>query len=88
MREQMTDAALASLGSKTTLAGVATTGAGWLMSNMFFSWLGFFVAIVGLMITVHYKRKEDRRREVEHKALLRMLSGMRVSAYHSDKPGA
>lgn len=88
MREQMTDAALASLGSKTTLAGVATTGAGWLMSNAFFSWLGFFVAIVGLMITIHYKRKEDRRREVEHQALLRMLSGIHASNHRSDTPSA
>ena len=88
MREQMTDAALASLGSKTTWAGVATTGAGWLMSNAFFGWLGFFVAIIGLMITLHYKRKEDRRREVEHQALLRMLSGIHASNHRSDTPSA
>ena len=88
MREQMTDAALASLGSKTTVAGVATTGAGWLMSSVFFSWLGLGIAFAGLLMTAYFKRKEDRRREVEHQALLRMLSGMRVSAYQSDKPGA
>ena len=73
MREQMTDAALASLGSKTTVAGATASGLGWLASNAVIGYAGLAIALVGLLVNTHYRRREDRRREREHVALMRRL---------------
>lgn len=73
MQEHMTDAAIAAIGSKTTVAGAATSGLGWLVSNAFIGYLGLAIALVGVWINLHYRRREDRRREREHVALMRRL---------------
>lgn len=87
MQDQMTDAAIAALGSKTTVAGAATSGVGFfLMSNAFIGYLGLAIALAGLVINTffrwrdfrskeQFRRREDDRREREHCAMMEKLTG-------------
>ncbi|WP_284335448.1 holin [Comamonas sp. NoAH] len=77
---------VAAVGSKTTLAGSATAGFGWLTSSAFFGWAGFVIALMGLGVNYYFRRKEhelrlrdDARSEQEHQARMRAIeSGCNV----------
>jgi hypothetical protein len=65
MRDQITDAAIGSLASKTTTTGGAAAVAGWLTANTVLGIAGFLVAAAGLLVTWVYKHRDDvRRREI------------------------
>lgn len=53
-------------GTKVTILGAGTAGAGWLTASEFAAIVGALVAIAGLVVTWYYKRKANRRLEVEH----------------------
>lgn len=55
---------LGATGTKTIAFGVTATGWGWLTSNEFLGLLGAAVAIIGLIISWHYKR-EAKKLKVE-----------------------
>lgn len=91
MRQEVSDAALASIGVKTTLSGVASSGIAILTSIELFSYVGFFLALIGVLINWYYKRKDDRRKqaelalkraddarkEAEHQAIIKHLRDIR-----------
>lgn len=66
MRQETIDAAAAGLGSKATYGGAAVSGLGWFLSNEFFGLMGVLVAIIGLYVNIHFKRKANERAEREH----------------------
>lgn len=47
-------------GTKTIAAGASLTSYGWLTSNEFLGLVGAIVAIVGLLISWHYKREAKK----------------------------
>ncbi len=53
-------------GTKVTILGAGTAGAGWLTASEFAAIVGALVAIAGLVVTWYYKRKANRRLEAEH----------------------
>lgn len=86
MRQELTDAAIASYGAKATIAGIAFTGIGSFTSSLFFGYAGTLFAAVGLLITWYYKRRDDkrkeaddRRKEAEHQAIIKHLHNIRRS---------
>lgn len=53
-------------GTKMSIVGAGTAGAGWLTASEFAAIVGALVAIAGLIITWYYKREANRRLVAEH----------------------
>jgi uncharacterized membrane protein YebE (DUF533 family) len=81
-RETVQEAAasgVAALASKVTYGGAGTAGAGWLLSNEFIGAVGVAIALAGLAVNFYFKRKQDRREEAEHEALMeRIMRGEKL----------
>lgn len=69
MRDQITETALAaaSAGNKTTIAGGSLASFGWIASSEFAALCGVAIAVIGLIVNVHYRRKADKREDELHK---------------------
>ena len=52
-------------GAQATVVGAALNGWGWLLSNEFFGFMGVLIAVCGLLMQQHYKRKSDMRQAKE-----------------------
>lgn len=61
---------LATLGDRTAGAGAGLGVFGWLLSSQFIGLAGLVVALIGVLISWHYKRESNRRHIAEH--VLRM----------------
>lgn len=80
LREQMTDAAIGSAGSKIVAVGTGMTGIGWLTTTTGIAFLGLLVTIAGAVIAWVYKHREDvRLREI--RALEAQLLRARTDAF-------
>ena len=62
------EASAAAAASKATYTGSATTVAGWAVSNEFIALGGFALAVLGFVVNVYFKIKEDRRLQRAHDA--------------------
>jgi hypothetical protein len=60
------DAALAAVGHKTAQAGAGTTLMGWLLSSEGTAAAGICIGVIGLLVQLYYKRKQDKREQEEH----------------------
>lgn len=56
---------LANVGSKFTAAGATTSVVGTFLVNNAIGIFGALIALIGLLINVHYKRKASKRRDLE-----------------------
>ncbi len=56
---------LANFGSKATAAGATTSVVGTFLVNNAIGIFGALIALIGLLINVHYKRKASKRRDLE-----------------------
>lgn len=65
MKVEVAEAAAAKIGSTATVSGMLTTWFAWVTSNEGLGVLGLLVALVGLLVTWHYKRESDRRQKAE-----------------------
>ena len=61
---------LATLGDRTAGAGAGMGVFGWLLSSQFIGLASLVVALIGVLISWHYKREANRRHIAEH--VLRM----------------
>lgn len=61
---------LATMGDRTAGAGAGLGVFGWLLSSQFIGLAGLVVALIGVLISWHYKREANRRHVAEH--VLRM----------------
>ena len=52
---------LAGAGSKTSIAGAAVGGIGAFLASNFIGIAGVVVALLGVLINMHYRRKADKR---------------------------
>lgn len=57
---------LATLGDRTAGAGAGLGMFGWLLSSQFIGLAGLVVALIGVLISWHYKREANRRHVAEH----------------------
>lgn len=63
---------LANVGSKVTAAGAATSVVGTFILQNITGLLGVVIALIGVLINVHYKRKANKRRDLEFQIDSRM----------------
>ncbi len=73
LKDNSTDATMASIGSKTTTAGASVSIFGWLTSSDAGVVFGVIIGIVGLLINWWFKRRSDQREQAEHEALMKRL---------------
>lgn len=59
---------IAASAPKVTYAGGAMGGSGFLLNDKVIGLLGLVIAVAGFLVNWHYKRKDDKRRQVEHEA--------------------
>ena len=70
---------LATLGDRTAGAGTGLGMLGWLLSSQFIGLAGLGVALIGVLISWHYKREANRRHIAEHALRMeRLRRGQRV----------
>lgn len=68
MKDQAAEATVAAVAQKLSFAGSGAAVGGWLTTNEIAAFGGLLIAVVGLVVQWHYKRKEDRRNEALHLA--------------------
>lgn len=71
MQSEAFDATMAAVGGKTTQVGAGASIVGWMLSSEFGVALGIAVSIVGLLVSLYYRRKQDKRHAIEHAAKMR-----------------
>lgn len=59
---------IAASAPKVTYAGGAMGGSGFLLDDKVIGLAGLVIAIAGFLVNWHYKRKHDKRMQVEHEA--------------------
>ena len=70
---------LATLGDRTAGAGAGLGVFGWLLSSQFIGLAGLVVALIGVLISWHYKHEANRRHVAEHALRMeRLRHGRRV----------
>jgi hypothetical protein len=62
-KEELTDAAISAAASKVTYMGSASVGFGWLTTNEAAIFFGIILGVLGLIVNVVFKVREDRRQE-------------------------
>lgn len=73
------DAALATIGSKSTYAGASVTVTGWLLSSEFAVLVGMLLGLAGFLVNWYYRHKltnaeirlreaQEQREQEEHEA--------------------
>lgn len=67
------DVTLAAVGSKATYTGAGASLVGWLMSSEFGVLAGIVLGVVGLLVNLYFKRRQDAREQREHEARMRKL---------------
>lgn len=73
LQKNAIDQAMAAGASKSTYAGATTSVAGWLLSSEFIAVGGFFLAVVGFLVNLYFKLKDDRRQQAVHDAQMREI---------------
>ncbi len=64
---------VATVANRATGAGSAVTFWGWFTASDLGVWLGILIGITGLAVNWYFRRKSDRRYEVEHAAYMKRL---------------
>lgn len=83
------DAAISATASKTTYAGSAVTVVGWWSSSEVAVAVGMIVGVVGLIVNIIFKFREDRRQQAINDAKLeeiRSRNAMRTSLGYGGMP--
>ena len=73
MKDQAAEATIAAVAQKITVVGGSTAVLGGLTANEIAAFTGALVAVIGLLVQWHYKRKDDRRQDELHRARLAEL---------------
>jgi hypothetical protein len=75
VHDHTADAAFAAIGSKVTYTGAGTAVFAWLTSSQAGVLAGIVLGIVGFLVNLYFKRREDKRQQVEHDARMRAIRG-------------
>jgi hypothetical protein len=74
MDQDHIDVSIAAIASKATYAGAGTTITGWLFSSQFGVLAGIVLGVLGLLVNLYFKRRQDVRDQTEHEARMRKLT--------------
>lgn len=71
--ETTMDAAIAAAGSKATYTGATGAALGWLTSSEAGVVIGIALGVVGLVVNIVFRFREDRRQHAEHLARMKAI---------------
>lgn len=75
LKQTTIDATLAAAGSKATYAGAGTSLLSWLVSSEAGVVFGIVLGVVGLLVNLYFKWRDDKRQQIEHEARMRAIRG-------------
>lgn len=75
LKQTTIDATLAAAGSKATYAGADTSLLSWLASSEAGVVFGIVLGVVGLLVNLYFKWRDDKRQQIEHEARMRAIRG-------------
>lgn len=75
LKQTTIDATLAAAGSKATYAGAGTSLLSWLASSEAGVVFGIVLGVVGLLVNLYFKWRDDKRQQIEHEARMRAIRG-------------
>lgn len=75
VRQTTIDATLAAAGSKATYTGAGASLVGWLTSSEAGVIFGIVLGVIGLLVNLYFKHRDDRRQQTEHEARMRAIRG-------------
>lgn len=70
---EWTDAAIAGFANKTSIGAAVVSVFSWVQAQDIGFWLGIVVAVAGLWVNYHFKRRDDRRKQERHEVEMQML---------------
>ena len=76
VRQEAADATIASIAGKVTATAAGTAFLGGVSANTVAAIGGLIVAIVGLIVTIFYKHRADKRAEAAHNLRMRRWRGL------------
>lgn len=65
----------AAVGSKATYAGAGVSAASWWLSSEAGVVIGFALGVLGLIVNIYFRRKDDKRKQEMHQAQLDAIRG-------------
>lgn len=74
-KQSTIEAALAAAGSKATYAGAGASIWGWLTSSEAGVVIGILLGVIGFIVNLYFKWREDRRQQAAHEAQMRAIRG-------------
>lgn len=75
VRQTTIDATLAAAGSKATYTGAGASLVGWLTSSEAGVIFGIVLGVIGLLVNLYFKHRDDKRQQIEHEARMRAIRG-------------
>jgi len=75
VKQQTAEAAAAAVASKMTYAGAGTSVWGWFASSEAGVILGIVIGVIGLLVNIFFRLRQDRRHQTEHEARMRAIRG-------------
>jgi len=73
MKQTTVDAAISAVGSKATYTGAGLSAFGWLTSSEAGVVIGILLGVIGLVVNLYFKHREDKRQQQEHEARMRAM---------------
>lgn len=70
---QELESAIAATASKATYTGASTSAVAWMLSSEFGMLVGIVLGLGGFIVNLYYKRKQDKREQVEHEKKMKSL---------------
>lgn len=73
MKEQITDASIAAAASKSTYTGSGLMIGGWLLSSEAAVLVGMVLGVLGFLVNLYFKVKQDKREQALHDETIKKL---------------
>lgn len=75
LKQTTIDATLAAAGSKATYTGAGASLVGWLTSSEAGVIFGIVLGVIGLLVNLYFRHRDDKRQQIEHEARMRAIRG-------------
>ena len=74
--DHITPETISAVATKTTYAGAGTSAIGWITSSEGVAAIGLLLALLGFIVNLYFKIKQDKREAVEHEVRMAKLEAM------------
>lgn len=72
----MTSKTISTIATKATYTGAGATAIGWITSSEGVALIGLLLALLGFIVNLYFKIKQDKREAAEHEVRMAKLEAM------------